>query len=67
MRGAPAAVVACTPEDYRWGAQDCLHAPLRRAMAVPEGYIVHGVLMLGERRDTYRWVPPRKPLSAQWL
>ena len=96
MRGAPAAVVACTPGDYGWGAQDCaialtflelaaearglgvcwagyltrvaaVHAPVRQAMSVPEGYVVHGALMLGERTYTYRRVPPRKPLSVQWL
>lgn len=96
MRGAPAAVVACTPADYDWGAVDCtialtflelaaearglgvcwagfltrvarVHAPLCQALSVPEGYVVHGALMLGERKYTYRRVPPRKPLSVQWL
>jgi nitroreductase len=96
MRGAPAAVVACTPAEYSWGAQDCaialtflelaaearglgvcwagylthiaaVHAPLRQTLSVPEGYVVHGALMLGERTYTYRRVPPRKPLSVQWL
>jgi nitroreductase len=44
-----------------------LHAPLRQALSVPENYIVHGGLMLGERRYSYRLIPPRKPLSVQWL
>jgi nitroreductase len=44
-----------------------VHAPLRQALAVPEGYVVHGGLMLGERKYSYRLVPPRKPLSVQWV
>lgn len=96
MRGAPAAVVACTPADDEWGPVDCaialaflelaaearglgvcwaglltrvaaLHAPLRQALAVPEGYAVRGGLMLGKRRYSYRGIPPRKPLSVQWI
>lgn len=43
-----------------------LHAPLRQALSVPEGYMVHGGLMLGERKYTYHRIPPRKPLSVQW-
>jgi nitroreductase len=43
-----------------------VHAPLRRALSLPEGYTVHGGLMLGEPKYRYRKVPPRKPLSVQW-
>lgn len=43
------------------------HAPLRRALSVPEGYTVCGGLMLGERKFIYRRIPPRKPLSVQWI
>jgi nitroreductase/NAD-dependent dihydropyrimidine dehydrogenase PreA subunit len=43
-----------------------LHAPLRQALAVPDGYVVCGGLMLGERKYSYKLVPPRKPLSVQW-
>lgn len=43
-----------------------VHVPLLEALAVPEGYVVHGGLMLGERKYSYRWIPPRKPLSVQW-
>jgi nitroreductase/NAD-dependent dihydropyrimidine dehydrogenase PreA subunit len=96
LRGAPAVVMACAPEDYGWAKQDCaialtflelaaearglgicwagiltrataVHAPLRQALSVPEGYIVCGGLMLGERKYKYRLVPPRKPLSVQWI
>ena len=96
LRGAPVVIVACTPEDYGWGKQDCaialtflelaaearglgvcwagfmtrvarVHAALRKALAVPEGYVVHGGLMLGERKYSYRLVPPRKPLSVHWV
>jgi nitroreductase/NAD-dependent dihydropyrimidine dehydrogenase PreA subunit len=96
LRGAPTVVIACAPEDYAWGKQDCAialtflelaaearglgvcwagiltraaaaYAPLRQAMLVPEGYVVCGGLMLGERKYSYRLVPPRKPLSVQWL
>ena len=42
-----------------------VHAPLRQALSVPEGYVIHGGLMLGERKYSYRLVPPRKPLSVQ--
>jgi nitroreductase/ferredoxin len=44
-----------------------MHAPLRQALSVPEGYGVCGGLMLGQRKFTYRRIPPRKPLSAQWI
>ena len=44
-----------------------VHAPLRQALSVPEGYTVHGGLMLGQRKYTYRRIPPRKPLSVQWI
>jgi nitroreductase/NAD-dependent dihydropyrimidine dehydrogenase PreA subunit len=44
-----------------------VHAPLRQALSVPEGYAVCGGLMLGERKYSYRWIPPRKPLSVQWV
>jgi len=96
LRGAPTVVVACAPEEYGWGKQDCaialtfmelaaearglgvcwagiltriaaLHPPLREALSVPAGYAVCGGLMLGEHKYTYRLVPPRKPLSVQWL
>lgn len=43
-----------------------VHAPLRQTLSVPEGYVVCGGLMLGERKYSYRLVPPRKPISVQW-
>ena len=43
------------------------HAPLRQALALPEGYVVCGGLMLGERKFSYKLIPPRKPLSVQWI
>lgn len=96
LRGAPTVVVACAPEDYGFGKQDCaialtfleltaearglgvcwagyltrvaaLHAPLRQLLSVPEGYVICGGLMLGERKYNYRLVPPRNPLNVQWL
>lgn len=44
-----------------------VHAPIRQALSVPDGYVVCGGLMLGERKYSYRLVPPRKPLSVQWI
>lgn len=44
-----------------------IYSPLREALSVPAGYTVCGGLMLGERKVAYRLVPPRKPLSVQWL
>jgi nitroreductase/NAD-dependent dihydropyrimidine dehydrogenase PreA subunit len=41
-------------------------ASLRQALAVPEGYVAHGGLMVGEGKYSYRLIPPRKPLSVQW-
>jgi nitroreductase/NAD-dependent dihydropyrimidine dehydrogenase PreA subunit len=96
LRDAPVVIVACTPEDYGWGKQDCaialtflelaaearglgvcwagyltrvagVYAPIRQALSVPEGYTVHGGLMLGERKYSYRLIPPRKPLSVKWI
>jgi nitroreductase/NAD-dependent dihydropyrimidine dehydrogenase PreA subunit len=44
-----------------------VHVPVRQALSVPEGYTVQGGLMLGEPKYRYRKVPPRKPLSVQWV
>jgi nitroreductase/NAD-dependent dihydropyrimidine dehydrogenase PreA subunit len=44
-----------------------VHAPLRQALSVPEGYIVCGGLMLGEGTYKYRLVPTREPLRVQWI
>lgn len=43
-----------------------IHEPLRKLLAVPEGHVVCGALMLGKGRYSYQRVPPRKPLSVQW-
>jgi nitroreductase/NAD-dependent dihydropyrimidine dehydrogenase PreA subunit len=43
------------------------YAPLRQALSVPDGYAVCGGLMLGESKYRYRQIPPRKPLSVQWI
>lgn len=43
-----------------------MYKPLRQMLAVPEGYVVRGGLMLGESKYTYQRIPPRKPLSVQW-
>jgi nitroreductase len=43
-----------------------LHEALRQMLAVPDGYIVCGALMLGKGKYSYQRVPPRKPLSVQW-
>ena len=96
LRGAPVVIVACAPEDYGWGKQDCaialtfmelaaearglgvcwagfltraatVYAPLRKALSVPDGYVVCGGLMLGQPKYKYRLVPPRNPLSVQWI
>jgi nitroreductase/NAD-dependent dihydropyrimidine dehydrogenase PreA subunit len=44
-----------------------VHAPLRRMLSIPEGYVMQGGLMLGERKYSYRLIPPRKPLSVKWV
>ena len=44
-----------------------LYEPLRKVLAVPEGYAVRGGLMLGEGTHAYPRIPPRKPLRVQWL
>jgi nitroreductase/NAD-dependent dihydropyrimidine dehydrogenase PreA subunit len=44
-----------------------VHPPVRQLLALPEGYVVCGGLMLGQPKYKYQHVPPRKPLSAQWL
>jgi nitroreductase/NAD-dependent dihydropyrimidine dehydrogenase PreA subunit len=43
------------------------HEPIHRLLCAPAGYAVCGGLMLGESKFKYRRVPPRKPLSAQWI
>jgi nitroreductase/NAD-dependent dihydropyrimidine dehydrogenase PreA subunit len=96
LRGAPAVVLACAPEDYQLGREDCaiactflelaaearglgacwaglfsraatLHPPLRQALSLPDGMAVRGGLMLGYPKYRYRRIPPRKPLTVQWL
>jgi len=44
-----------------------VHPPLLKKLSVPEGYMVHGGLMIGERKFSYRTIPPRRPLSVQWI
>lgn len=44
-----------------------VHAPLRQLLSAPGGYAVRGGLMLGEPKYTYRRIPPRNPLSVQWI
>jgi nitroreductase len=44
-----------------------VHAPLQQMLSVPEGCTVHGGVMLGKGTYSYRLVPPRKPLSVQWI
>ncbi len=44
-----------------------VHAPLREALSIPEGYAMHGGLMIGEPKYSYPRIPPRKPLSVQWI
>jgi nitroreductase/NAD-dependent dihydropyrimidine dehydrogenase PreA subunit len=44
-----------------------IHAPLRQKLSVPENYVVRGGLMIGERKYSYPLIPPRKPLSVQWI
>lgn len=43
------------------------HRPLQEKLQVPEGYAVCGGLMMGESKYTYHRIPPRKPLSVQWI
>ena len=40
---------------------------MQELLKVPEGFVVRGALMLGESKYRYRRIPPRKPLSAQWI
>jgi nitroreductase/NAD-dependent dihydropyrimidine dehydrogenase PreA subunit len=42
-------------------------APLRQALALPEGRTVQGGLMLGTPRVRYAGVPPRNPARVAWL
>jgi nitroreductase/NAD-dependent dihydropyrimidine dehydrogenase PreA subunit len=42
-------------------------AALRTRLGVPAGHTVRGGLMLGHGTHAYARVPPRKPLTVQWL
>lgn len=44
-----------------------VHAPLREALSIPPLHVIHGGLMLGERKYAYKLVPPRNPISAEWV
>jgi len=41
--------------------------PVRQWLQVPEGYTVTAAAMLGYGKYRYQRIPPRKPLSAQWM
>jgi nitroreductase/NAD-dependent dihydropyrimidine dehydrogenase PreA subunit len=41
--------------------------PVRKWLQVPEGYTVSAAAMLGYGKYKYQRIPPRKPLSAQWM
>lgn len=40
---------------------------VRQCLQVPEGYTVTAAAMLGYGKYKYRRIPPRKPLSVQWM
>jgi hypothetical protein len=44
-----------------------VYASIRQALSVPERHVVHGGLLPGERKYSYRLVPPRNPLSVRWV
>ncbi|WP_420236730.1 nitroreductase family protein [Telmatobacter bradus] len=44
-----------------------LYPPVQKLLQIPEGYAICGGLMLGEGTYGYRLIPPRKPLSVQWI
>lgn len=44
-----------------------VHAPLRKTLSIPDGFTLHGGLMIGEGRYSYRRIPPRKPVSVAWI
>jgi nitroreductase/NAD-dependent dihydropyrimidine dehydrogenase PreA subunit len=41
--------------------------PVRQWLQVPKGYTVTAAAMLGYGKYKYQRIPPRKPLSAQWM
>ncbi len=41
--------------------------PVRQWLQLPEGYTVSAAAMFGYGKYKYRRIPPRKPLSAQWI
>ncbi|WP_029456961.1 nitroreductase family protein [Solidesulfovibrio alcoholivorans] len=43
-----------------------VHPPVRDLLALPDGHVMYGGLMLGYPRFSLRHLPPRKPLRVTW-
>ena len=43
-----------------------LSPPVRQALGLPEGHVMHGGLMIGYPAETYYRIPQRKPLAVDW-
>lgn len=43
-----------------------VHPPVRDVLALPDGHVMYGGLMLGYPRFALRHLPPRKPLRVTW-
>ena len=39
---------------------------VQQALGLPEGNVMYGGLMIGYPLETYRAIPPRKPLNVAW-
>jgi nitroreductase len=39
---------------------------VQEALGLPAGHVMHGGLMIGYPAETFRRVPPRKPLTVDW-
>jgi len=64
LAAASAGLGTCWAGIFMGAAQ--AHAPLREALALPDGHTLYGALMLGYPKFQYLRIPPRKKLKVTW-
>lgn len=47
-------------------AASAMHPPLAEALALPDGHVAYGAMMLGRPKFTYQRVPRRRPAPITW-
>jgi nitroreductase/NAD-dependent dihydropyrimidine dehydrogenase PreA subunit len=64
LAAASAGLGACWAGIFMAAAQT--HPPLQEALALPEGHLAYGAMMLGYPKFPYLRIPPRRKLKVTW-